>query len=575
MMELRASALWAAGIGLFLAFALYATTASHAPTAPGVPHLSAPASTPSAANARMGGENAGKVTPLANPYAYIPAQCYTKTAQASGRTHNPCYVCHAASRSPNYIDDTELQLAYSFPAPARENHFTNLFVDRRAALGSISDDEIRAWVRADNYVTEREPPASIIPRRAGADADAYFNFDERGFDRSPDGLYSGWRAFAYYPFPGAFMPTNGSTDDVMVRLPEAFRDDEQGKLDLGIYALNLAVLETLLKEEDVAIDAADEQKLQVDLDGDGRLGRADHVHYRFARGGRTTLSWVGQARLEQIAGRVKLAPGVYPEGSELLHSVRYLDVDSAGRVMMARRMKELRYAKKITFLDEASLEQVGQVEAQEKKLAPDAARSVSIDEVRGAYTHLGWRYHALIEDEQGNLRRQSRQELMGCVGCHTGLGVTTDGTFALPRKLSSASAPARGWYHWSQKRLEGVPEPKRADGQDEYSLYLQTNGAGDELRSNAEVSQKFFDDHGAPRPEALAALHHDIAELLWPSAARALLLDKAYRLLVREQRFDLGRDPLLSPAENVHRSVSSGQTTGIAQPLRNVWERRE
>lgn len=571
MMELRAAALWAAGVGLFLAGALYATSASRASSAAVAAHLPEAPPTP----VRVARENAVKVTPLANPYAYIPPQCYTKTTGAAGRTHNPCYVCHSASRSPNYIDDTELQLAYSFPAAARENHFTNLFVDRTAQLSTISDDEIRAWVRADNYLADRESSPSIMPRRAGASADAYFNFDDRGFDRSPSGEYSGWRAFAYYPFPGAFMPTNGSTDDVLVRLPEVFRNSERGEPDLNIYALNLAVLETVLKEEDVAIDAVDEQKLQVDLDGDGRLGSADHVHYRFTRAGRTTLSWLGQARVEQLAGNVELAPGVYPEGSELLHSVRYLDVDSAGRVVMARRMKELRYAKKITFLDEASLEQVGQVEAQEKKLTPDAARSVSIDEVRGAYTHLGWRYHALIEDEQGNLRRQTRQELLGCVGCHTGLGTTTDGTFALARKLSSATAPARGWYHWSQRRLENLPEPRRNHGDYEYSLYLQTNGAGDEFRSNAEVQKKFFDEQGSVRPAALEALHRDIGELLWPSVERALQLDKAYRLLVREQRFDLGRDPLLAPAENVHRSVSPSQGTGIAPPVRTVWERRE
>src|SRR6478735_6191606 len=151
MMELRASALWAAGISLFLAGALYATTARRASPAPAVPRAAPPAVTAATAG-RVSSENGGKVTPLANPYAYIPPQCYTKTTEASGRTHNPCYVCHSASRAPNYIDDTELQLAYSFPAPALENHFTNLFTDRRAATSAISDDEIRAWVRSDNYV---------------------------------------------------------------------------------------------------------------------------------------------------------------------------------------------------------------------------------------------------------------------------------------------------------------------------------------------------------------------------------------------------------------------------------------
>ena len=38
--------------------------------------------------------------------------------------------------------------------------------------------------------------------------DVYFNFDDLGFDHDPKGAYNGWRVYAYYPFPGAFLPTN-------------------------------------------------------------------------------------------------------------------------------------------------------------------------------------------------------------------------------------------------------------------------------------------------------------------------------------------------------------------------------
>lgn len=509
---------------------------------------------------------------LHDPHAYIPAQCYTKTKDDAGHVHNPCYTCHSPSRAPNFVDDSAQQLLYSLPGDARTNPFTNLFVDRRADIAAITDAEISSWVRTSNLSSSAHLE-TLIPDRTGSVTDAYFQFDAQGFDHAPDGRYSGWRAFAYYPFPGAFMPTNGSTDDVLVRLPPPFRNAASGAPDLAVYALNLAILEAIVKQEDVPIPATDERTFGVDLDGDGRIARAARVHFRFDRAGKTTLSWVGAARAELAAGRTQLAPGSYPEGSELLHSVRYLDVAPDGSVNLAARLKELRYARKLAYLDDSASEQVALAEVQERKLQPDVYRALSIDAVKGAYTHLGWRYHALIENADGSLRAQTRDELAACVGCHTGLGVTTDGTFALARKLPSTAFQG-GWYHWSQHRLAHLPEPKRADGHAEYAEYLTQNGAGDELRANDEIMARFFDARGEPLPARLAELSRDIAVLLWPSAPRALALDKAYRLLVREQSFERGRDVTLAPAVNVHHEVTRGEPTGVSTPLRARWERR-
>ena len=44
----------------------------------------------------------------------------------------------------------------------------------------------------------------------GFTPDVEYAFDAAGFDHRPDGTTTGWRAFAYYPFPGTFFPTNGS-----------------------------------------------------------------------------------------------------------------------------------------------------------------------------------------------------------------------------------------------------------------------------------------------------------------------------------------------------------------------------
>jgi len=51
--------------------------------------------------------------------------------------------------------------------------------------------------------------------------------------------------------------------------------------------------------------------------------------------------------------------------------------------------------------------------------------------------------------------------------------------------------------------------------------------------------------------------------LLIPSANRALALDKAYKLLVQEQSFALGRDAMLKPAVNVWKTVVQGRATGV------------
>lgn len=171
--------------------------------------------------------------------------------------------------------------------------------------------------------------------------DLRFHFDERGFDRLPNGDYSGWRAYAYYPLPGAFLPTNGSIGDAFVRLPELFRVDDSGKFDARVYALNLSVVEALVRQRDVTIEATLEEPLGVDLDLDGTLATARRVRFRAPAPRGPGMSFVGKARSEQSAGRTSLAPGLFPKGTEFLHSLRHLDPTEHG-VRIAPRLKELR-----------------------------------------------------------------------------------------------------------------------------------------------------------------------------------------------------------------------------------------
>lgn len=498
---------------------------------------------------------------------YVPPQCYTKTQDAHGQVHNPCFTCHVDTPPPNYIRDGELQLSYAFAPAALKNRWTNLFVDRTAAVAAISDAQIDAYVQRDNYPGLLQQLAQVPPqwdrdhdgKWSGFVPDVAFHFDDEGFDRSPDGGYTGWRAYSFFPLPGGFWPTNGSFGDAMVRLPEAFRSDKNGKFWRESYIANLAVLESLIARRDVPIPELDESALDADLDNDGKLGKAKLVRYHWAPGG-GGMTFAGLAKAPY---QRQLAAGLFPEGTELMHSLRYLAVNG-GKVQAAPRMKELRYMKKTRWLSFGTLENEASREGREKEDSPSKRRIMLGDAEHGISNAAGWRLQAFIEDAQGSLRPQTLEEHAFCIGCHSGVGVTEDSVFSFGRKLGGDQRRG-GWFHVSQAGLVGIGEQKRADGQGEYSHYLAQNGAGDELRENAELSAKFFDAAGKLRPEMAAKLTSDISVLLLPTAERARVLNKAYRSIVLEQSYARGRDATVRPAQNVHRGFDNDeQTTGIS-----------
>ena len=509
---------------------------------------------------------------LANRVAYIPPQCYTRTRGENGApASNPCYACHARSEPPNYVNDADLQLTLSLPVAAERNPWTNVLDPPAAHAPPMSDDDVLTYVRRSNYLDEEaltlaqtldqlpDEDGTGLREWRGFRPDAWFSFDERGFDRRPDGTLTGWRAFAYYPFLGTFFPTNGSMDDVLIRLDPLLQEDTQGHYDQRIYEINLAVVEALVARRDVPVDPIDERLLGVDLDLDGRIGLTTRVAY-----GKGTR-YAGRAATLPV-GTFSLAPGLFPVNTEFLHSVRYLDVGPDGAVEMASRMKELRYAKKVRWLSDAELKDKAARESAEQAASPDGVVYFAPEADRGVYNGQGWFLQGFIEASDGALRPQSYEETVACVGCHGGIGATTDSVFSFPRKLP-ATSPARGWFHWTQHGLRGIPEPRRRDGRYEYTLYLEANHAGDELHENTEVLGRFFDAGGQLRREEVARLHADIATLLMPSAARAIDLDRAYLAIVREQSFVRGREVVLAPTAHVHVRAPIGETTGVSRSL--------
>jgi len=516
-----------------------------------------------------------------NPTPYIPAQCYTNPVSDNGQVANPCYVCHTQSIKPNFLNDSDVQRSFSFTEPALNNHWTNYFKGFSERAQQISHQAILDYVRENNLIDQQgnNQLAQYIEKNIdqydsnqngrwdGYLPDIYYQFDEEGFDLRPDGSETGWRSFAYYPFPGAFMPTNGSSDDVIIRLPPPFRTDAHGQPSRHIYKTNLAIIEALIKQQDIPIAPTDEKTLDVDLDKDGKLDIAHIVRYDWAPLEGRFMSYVGKAKQLLASKKLHLAAGLYPEGTEFIHSVRYLDINQQQTVSMAPRMKELRYARKTHWMNYYQLEQIAAKELKERHDFPDRTKQIIGSVESGVSIPQGWVYQGFIENAQGKLRPQTLEEHAFCTGCHSGIGATIDTTFAFKRKLNSDHFQ-QGWYHWSQKGLQGVAEPRRqSDGEYEYSFYLKQNPTGDEYRSNQEVKQKFYHPDGSPKTEAFTALHTDISELLLPSAERALALNKAYKALVEEQSFIQGRESILVDGDVVFESVELDQETGIKEAI--------
>ncbi len=515
-----------------------------------------------------------------NEAAYIPAQCYTKTMGKDDKIHNPCFSCHTQGIAPNYINDSNFQQEYDFRDYSRTNHWTNLFKDRSEAVAQISDSEIMQYVRTSNYMDDKgqiilanrlanvpeEWDVNQDGKWNGYTPDCYFNFDNEGFDVAPNQQDSGWRAFAYTPFFGTFWPTNGSTNDVIIRLPEAMRQDTSGNYSRQVYKINMATVEAMITRKNIAISATDEKFYQVDLNRNGLLDSATTIVFDWAPVEGKHMSYVGLAKTLQQQNKLHLAAGLYPEGTEFLHTVRYIDHKADGNTQLAARIKELRYAKKTSWNKYPQLYNAAMGEVLESMQFPDRLRKIRGNAENGVINGLGWTYQGFIEDKKGQLRPQSFEESSNCIGCHSGLGVTTDSSFAFPRKLGGEQHQA-GWFHWTQRGLHGVPEPKFPDGSWQYTEYLLNNHSANEFRNNDEVIGKFFNADGSLKKSEVETLHNDIGHLLLPSAERALTLNKAYKVIVDEQSYIYGRDAHVKPVTTSWDIVPIDEKTGIKTPV--------
>ena len=114
------------------------------------------------------------------------------------------------------------------------------------------------------------------------------------------------------PLPTTHWPSNGDYGDVLIRLPEAFKTRNQ-TFDLETCKINLAIVEALIKKEDVNIPTTDETLYQVDLDKDGDLATAEKIVYNWAPLEGRDMEYVGDANAQLAAGSLS-GLGTSPTG---------------------------------------------------------------------------------------------------------------------------------------------------------------------------------------------------------------------------------------------------------------------
>lgn len=535
----------------------------------------------------------GDMTPpshFSNPYAQVPAQCYIETASG---TQNACLFCHTngvwktgmGNNNPQagaFADIGNFQLEYSF-APynnstplATINRWENtLYPEKLAAYVAGLGVDSQAWdmqsyLRQDNWskaYAQRpkqdaywdaggESPFRLLPALNPADlpaqADGFVRSQrtEAGFYRDAQGVMTGWRAINFMPY-GIFTPQTGSVSGIYIRLPVVFMQNDQGHFDTAIYAQNLDLLAKAVQD---------------------RLTEQDAKTY-----------------LGKASG-VAVQKGVYPVGTEFAHPLHYVDVDADGRDASvsrfpgtrSQRVKEVRYMIKWEDYNP---------NGQRPTAGAEPTAIYGKDSQGWVDNGAGWYLVGFIEDAKGDLRPQHREELMQCIGCHSGVretemptftsgvGNTVDSTWAFPRQLPNGL----GWQEMNYlgyDKTKGVTlaEPQNRDAnKGEYRLFLEhvvganlygemptsievfladhirtekgyssnwlaidTSSAQGYRSSNLE-RQKLLREMTA-KGDYVNADGHIHASLFYPPKADALAGAGRYRQVVVSQRYTLGKD---------------------------------
>lgn len=413
--------------------------------------------------------------PSFNEDPAIPVQCWIETGYG---TQNACKYCHtnylAEIEHGNNFPIGEDQILYSFQSPNLNRiNWKNVIypqnMDRRLAQRGItipSAEENLGYVRTDNwrraYLSARQAgdlswnnlkqkihpmqlfpalnPNHLYPNKTDdpTDAGTHGFIDPEGFVRNEKGELTGWRAVNFFPY-AIFTPLTGSVSGIYIRLPEPFQTDN-GTLSLDIYRKNLELLEKNIKNR--ALEAA---------------------------------TYMGDA------ARFPLEKGFYPVGTEFAHPLHYVDLRAdgeSGRALdgvyqnktvdyefpgtRSKRVKEIRYMYKWKTV---TLDDIGEKESDEEPFVYGKTWKGWID------NNSGWILAAYIENDNGELRPQTTEELLQCLGCHSSVGNTIDAVWSFQRKLEGP----QGWQEMNYGRYDS-----RRPDETRFSDYLnETAGIGE------------------------------------------------------------------------------------------------
>jgi hypothetical protein len=380
--------------------------------------------------------------PSFNEDPAIPVQCWVETGYG---TQNACKYCHtnylAEIQHGNAMPLAEDQILYSFPSPNLNRvNWRNIthpeeilarLEEEKIAIPKAGDPENLSYVRTDNWreayhkarrnrdnswnnLSNDSSDFQLFPALNPDDLFPVGNedhtgggqhgfIDEEGFVWNKENQITGWRAINFFPY-AIFTPLTGSVSGIYIRLPREFMTKDE-KIDLETYRSNLDLLEKNIKNLPY-----------------------DSSHY------------LGDAR------GVAVRKGFYPVGTEFAHPLHYVDLNADGEHGLrldglnrndesdyefpgtrSKRVKEIRYMYK---WKDIGLEDIGQGEEEE-----DGTFLIGNDTQGWIDNTKGWILAAYIENREGDLRPQTTEELVQCLGCHSSVGNTIDAVWSFERKF--------------------------------------------------------------------------------------------------------------------------------------------
>jgi hypothetical protein len=489
--------------------------------------------------------------PSYNEDPAIPAQCWIETGYG---TQNACQYCHtdylASIGHGNAFPIAEDQILYSFPTPNLNRVLWRnvLFpeeIDRRLADENISppDPDDIAYIRQDNW-----SPVFESSRASGntawlnvdAPEDAFILFpalnpnhlypytetdptgggmhgyvDPEGFVRDETGGYTGWRTVNFFPY-AIFTPLTGSVSGIYIRLPDVFMQ-EDGIYSKEVYARNLDLLERNIKDLEV-----------------------------------TETSYYGDA------SGVPVLKGFYPVSTEFAHPLHYVDLLADGEAgaqvngvvgndrktyefpgTRSKRVKEIRYMykwKEVT-LDDIEIEDDEEGDKEDQEFD----RYIGKEGQGWVDNGAGWILAAYIEDLHGDLRPQTTEELVQCIGCHANVGNTVDAVWSFQRKLSGNL----GWremdygFYRSDRRdrtkLQDYINTGVGKGEMEY-FYATVVGADLYGVMPAEIEQELKTYARRANLQTRLGLNHSIDELFDNEALKSMSAQQRESRLLDRQK---------------------------------------